>query len=66
MADLDLGQLIRERAYRRWQERGAREGSPDEDWFEAEREIQALDRTVSEELSEPAELPDIAASGQPA
>jgi hypothetical protein len=28
-------------AYRRWLERGCPQGSPDEDWFEAERELQS-------------------------
>ncbi len=28
-----------ERAYLRWQERGCPVGSPDEDWFRAEREL---------------------------
>jgi hypothetical protein len=36
---------IEERAYRRWEERGRLLGSPDDDWFHAEREI--MQRTDS-------------------
>ena len=36
MADKD--DLIRERAYRIWQERGQQEGSPDDHWSSAEQE----------------------------
>lgn len=28
-------------AYQRWLERGCPQGSPEEDWFEAERELQS-------------------------
>ena len=31
---------IAERAYRHWLDRGRPEGSPDDDWFEAEKELQ--------------------------
>ena len=31
-------------AYRRWLERGCPQGSPQEDWFEAERELQSQGR----------------------
>jgi hypothetical protein len=31
-------------AYRRWLERGCPEGSPQEDWFEAERELYSKGR----------------------
>jgi len=34
-------------AYRLWQERGCPEGSPEVDWFEAERLLQSNTRTVS-------------------
>jgi hypothetical protein len=30
---------IRDRAYARWQERGCPEGTAEQDWFEAEREL---------------------------
>lgn len=32
-------QEIADLAYQRWVERGRPQGSPDEDWFEAEREL---------------------------
>jgi len=35
-------QHVAERAYRRWVERGCPLGSPDQDWFDAERELRAL------------------------
>lgn len=37
MADRD--DLIRERAYQIWLERGQPEGSPDDDWFATEQEL---------------------------
>jgi hypothetical protein len=37
MADRD--DLIRERAYHIWQERGQQEGFPDEHWYGAEQEL---------------------------
>ena len=33
--------IIADLAYRRWVERGCPEGSPDEDWFEAEKELRS-------------------------
>jgi hypothetical protein len=35
-----LHKRICERAYQLWEERGCPEGSPDQDWFMAEREIE--------------------------
>lgn len=32
---------VRDLAYKRWLERGCPQGSPDEDWFEAEHELQS-------------------------
>jgi hypothetical protein len=32
---------VASRAYERWQRRGMPQGSSDEDWFEAERELQS-------------------------
>jgi hypothetical protein len=32
-------EAIAELAYRYWQARGGRDGSPDEDWLRAEREL---------------------------
>jgi hypothetical protein len=34
-------QDIADRAYRRWVDRGCPQGSPEEDWFEAERELRS-------------------------
>ena len=51
MADRD--DLIRERAYRIWQERGQQEGSHDEHWSSAEQEhaeAEEAERVKSEEL----------------
>ena len=36
LTELDVANL----AYERWVKRGCPEGSPDEDWFEAEHELQ--------------------------
>ena len=41
---------IRDRAYARWQERGRPEGTAEQDWFEAEREL-------SEQLASEAQPP---------
>lgn len=38
------GQEVADRAYQRWVERGCPQGSPEEDWFEAERELRSKDR----------------------
>ena len=38
-------QDVAERAYRRWVDRGCPQGSPDEDWFEAERELLSQSRS---------------------
>jgi hypothetical protein len=35
-----IRQRVCERAYQLWEERGRPEGSPDEDWYLAEREIE--------------------------
>jgi hypothetical protein len=35
----DRGDLIRERAYQIWQERGQPEGAPDDHWYTAEQEL---------------------------
>jgi Protein of unknown function (DUF2934) len=32
-------------AYQRWVERGCPQGSPEEDWFVAERELQSINRS---------------------
>jgi hypothetical protein len=32
---------IADRAYQRWVDRGCPQGSPEEDWFEAERELRS-------------------------
>jgi hypothetical protein len=40
VADLSA---IAARAYELWQARGCPEGSPDEDWFQAERELKMSD-----------------------
>jgi hypothetical protein len=32
-------------AYRRWVYRGCPQGSPEEDWFQAERELQSINRS---------------------
>jgi hypothetical protein len=34
-------QDIADRAYQRWVDRGCPQGSPEEDWFEAERELRS-------------------------
>ena len=36
-------QDVRGLAYRRWVDRGCPQGSPEEDWFEAERQLQSRD-----------------------
>ena len=38
-------QDVAELAYRRWLERGCPHGSPDEDWFEAEHDLQSRTRS---------------------
>lgn len=45
---------IRERAYELWCERGCPEGSADEDWYRAERELRVRDgsQRVSNEIHE--------------
>jgi Protein of unknown function (DUF2934) len=42
-------------AYHLWQARGCPEGSPEEDWFTAEREMQTSEqkKTAGSELSRP-------------
>jgi hypothetical protein len=35
-----IHQRVCERAYELWEQRGCPEGSPDEDWYMAEREIE--------------------------
>lgn len=37
VSDADIAAL----AYQLWQDRGCPEGSPDEDWYEAERKLQS-------------------------
>ena len=37
---VDDGAQIEKLAYRFWEERGRPSGSPEEDWFKAERELQ--------------------------
>ena len=39
-------QDVADLAYRRWLERGCPQGSPEEDWFEAEHELQARNRSA--------------------
>jgi hypothetical protein len=54
---------IRRRAYERWLERGSPHGSPEQDWFEAERELADAARADSRA---PAALPSpapLASSG---
>ena len=36
----DYGAQVEKLAYRFWEERGRPSGSPEEDWFKAERELQ--------------------------
>jgi hypothetical protein len=43
---------IRDRAYARWQERGCPEGTAEQDWFEAEREL--FEQLARETLRPPA------------
>lgn len=40
LTELDVANL----AYQRWVKRGCPEGSPQEDWYEAEHELQSLSR----------------------
>ena len=49
---------IRRRAYERWLERGSPKGSPEQDWFEAERELSDAARPESR-------VPDVLASSAP-
>jgi Protein of unknown function (DUF2934) len=45
----DRDDLVRERAYQIWQERGQPEGSAEDHWFEAEREMAGeTDKTAKE------------------
>jgi len=41
LTELDVANL----AYQRWVKRGCPEGSPEEDWYEAEHELQSLSRS---------------------
>ena len=55
MADKD--DLIRERAYHIWQERGQQEGSHDDHWYSAEQEhaeAEEAERVKKERREEPA------------
>jgi hypothetical protein len=38
-------QDVAELAYRRWLERGCPQGSPEEDWFEAEHDLESRSRS---------------------
>jgi hypothetical protein len=38
---------VAEQAYRYWQERGCPEGSPEEDWFRAEQDLQRMPETLA-------------------
>jgi hypothetical protein len=51
MATADLDQLRVERlAYLFWQQRGSPLGSPEEDWFRAERQLRIERRTAYQAL----------------
>ncbi|MBP9936474.1 MAG: DUF2934 domain-containing protein [Pyrinomonadaceae bacterium] len=49
---------IRKFAYRLWEERGKPVGSPDEDWFQAERRFRRdLERSLTNLFASPSSLP---------
>jgi len=51
LASNDKHEGIAFRAYLLWQERGSPIGSPEDDWFRAEREIQTAELTQSSDCS---------------
>lgn len=48
MDDAPLSEQIAALAYALWQERGCPDGTPEEDWYRAQQEIQAKQESHSE------------------
>jgi DUF2934 family protein len=57
---------VRDLAHRLWQQRGEPDGSPDEDWFEAERQLSGQLRRTDAQVVDEAAKESFPASDAPA